>query len=40
MGSGSSYSVTGPRASIGGTSKVLCQVGYYAASGTTLVENN
>ncbi|MGI5182623.1 hypothetical protein ACQEVZ_40850 [Dactylosporangium sp. CA-152071] len=40
MGSGSSYSVTGPRASIGGTSKVLCQVGYYAAGGTTLVENN
>ncbi|MET7426463.1 hypothetical protein [Dactylosporangium sp. NPDC005555] len=40
MGSGSSYTTTGPRASIGGTSKVLCQTGYYASGGTTLVENN
>ncbi|GAA2386811.1 hypothetical protein [Dactylosporangium salmoneum] len=40
MGSGSSYGVTGPRASISGTSKVLCQVGYYASSGHVVVENN
>ena len=40
MGSGSSYGVTGPRAVIGGTSKVLCQSGYYASGGTTVVENN
>ncbi|MFI5908153.1 hypothetical protein [Dactylosporangium sp. NPDC051541] len=40
QGSGSSYNANGPRAVIGGTSKVLCQSGYYASNGHTVVENN
>ncbi|WP_433063982.1 hypothetical protein [Dactylosporangium sp. CS-033363] len=40
MGSGSSYVLNGPRAVIGGTSKALCQSGYYASGGKTIVENN